>query len=196
MPVRLLGICAGVVASTCCAVPLLLVAVGLGSTGLGGFFGRYHWYLQGAALLLLAAAWFKHLQGARACSTDACPPAYLKSTRNVLTLASLFVFLFVGNQLLLEARRQGAQARSEALVAAQAVHLSSLTVPVKGMTCQGCEKVIEKNVGALEGVDRVKASAVAENVVVVFDPSRILPEAIAEAIRATGYEPSLGAEAR
>lgn len=193
---RLLGISAAVLASTCCALPLLLVAAGLGSTGLGSFFGEYHWYFQGAAVLLLGIAWFKHLQATKACSAGSCPPANLKPTRNVLILASLFVALFVGNQLLLAAKRQAIAKVQSPGVLAQSTRLSSIVLPVKGMSCASCEPVIEKKVRALEGVGEVEASAVEQTVTVAFDPSSVSIEAIAQAIREAGYEPSLPAGVR
>src|SRR3989304_3377767 len=47
-----------VLASACCGLPLLLLAVGLGGLGLGSFLGTYHQYFTGAGVLLLAGGWF------------------------------------------------------------------------------------------------------------------------------------------
>src|SRR3990170_9118185 len=53
-----LGALSAVLASACCGLPLLLLAVGLGGLGLGSFLGTYHQYFTGAGVLLLAGGWF------------------------------------------------------------------------------------------------------------------------------------------
>lgn len=77
-------------------------------------------------------------------------------------------------------------------------------IVVDGMTCGNCEQRIEKAVRALDGVHTVTASASLSEVTAYYDPTRVGPEAIGEAIRSAGYQvredahapvPTAGAEA-
>ena len=59
---------------------------------------------------------------------------------------------------------------------------------VDGMSCSNCEKRIENAVGALEGVNRVSASAPISEVMVYYDADAVSREAICTAIRGQGYQ--------
>lgn len=61
------------------------------------------------------------------------------------------------------------------------------SVPVAGMTCRTCEVRIQRHVGRLPGVRRVRASAVRGRVE-IESTARIPAAALARAIRAAGYE--------
>ena len=66
--------------------------------------------------------------------------------------------------------------------------LTTVTIQVEGMTCGQCESRIEKAVGALGGVQEVKASAGISEVWVKYDPARAALGSMYEAIRRAGYE--------
>ncbi len=70
----------------------------------------------------------------------------------------------------------------------QQVPVSSVSFQVEGMTCQGCEKAIEKAVQKLPGVKTVKASHAEKNTVVEFTENEISQSELAEAIKKTGYK--------
>ena len=63
----------------------------------------------------------------------------------------------------------------------------STVVPVAGMTCRSCENRIQRNVGRIPNVLRVKASAV-HGRVEIESSAPIALAAIAKAIRAAGYD--------
>ncbi len=60
-------------------------------------------------------------------------------------------------------------------------------VPVLGMTCRSCEVRIERHVGRIPGVQRVRASASRASVRIEAS-RRLSPSALAKAIDAAGYE--------
>ena len=63
----------------------------------------------------------------------------------------------------------------------------TLTLPVHGMTCGGCENAVKRAVGLLPGVAEVTASHRDHRVVVTFDPALVTPAAIEAKIDALGY---------
>lgn len=69
----------------------------------------------------------------------------------------------------------------------------SLRMPVRGMTCAVCAGRIEKVVGKMEGVEAASVNLASELLDVRFLPDAVTPEAIAERVRAIGFEALLPA---
>ncbi len=67
----------------------------------------------------------------------------------------------------------------------------SVTFEVIGdqrLACEGCEERVEHLLKALQGVRQVRARARNQRIEVLFDAAVLEATAIAERIRATGYE--------
>ncbi len=64
---------------------------------------------------------------------------------------------------------------------------STLTLPVQGMTCGGCENAVERAVGTLPGVAEVAASHRDAQVVVTYDAALVAPADIEAKIGKLGY---------
>ena len=65
----------------------------------------------------------------------------------------------------------------------------SLRVGVSGMTCASCSARVERTLGRLEGVAEATVNLATEQATVVFDPARLSPIGVLDAIRDAGYEP-------
>ncbi len=61
------------------------------------------------------------------------------------------------------------------------------TFHVTGMTCGGCEFGVRHVVKKLDGVAEVEASYKEERVVVTYQPEKVKPEQIIQAIESLGY---------
>jgi copper chaperone CopZ len=66
-------------------------------------------------------------------------------------------------------------------------NLVEVSIPVHGMTCEGCENAVKKSVGSLEGIADVSASHTDSVAVVKFDKSLASLEAIKGKISEAGY---------
>lgn len=64
---------------------------------------------------------------------------------------------------------------------------TTLTLPVRGMTCGGCENAVKRAVGAMPGVSDVAASHQDARVVVTYDPTLVAPADIEAKIGRLGY---------
>jgi copper chaperone CopZ len=64
---------------------------------------------------------------------------------------------------------------------------TTLTLPVHGMTCGGCENAVKRAVGAMTGIAEVTASHRDNQVVVTFDPSVVTAGDIEAKIGRLGY---------
>lgn len=61
---------------------------------------------------------------------------------------------------------------------------------VTGMTCQGCEDVVETAIELLDGVETADADRY-EDVAIIEARSDVSTEDMAEKVRMAGYEPSV-----
>jgi len=61
-------------------------------------------------------------------------------------------------------------------------------LPVRGMSCAGCAANIQKNLGALEGVDKANVNFATSMATVIFDPEVVKPVDFASRIREIGYD--------
>lgn len=62
---------------------------------------------------------------------------------------------------------------------------------VKGMHCASCSAIVEKTIGALEGVSSVAVSLLLNTAEVEFDEDKISAKQIAKAVKAAGFPTSV-----
>ncbi|GMR23881.1 MAG: hypothetical protein BMS9Abin37_2357 [Acidobacteriota bacterium] len=186
-----LGALSAGVASVCCGLPLLLLAVGIGGFGLGSFLGTYHWYLMGAGILLLGAGWtvfYREKARLRAAGSEI---RHARTTPALLAVATAAVVGFGGLNI---ASALGLGSKAEEVRQASTGsdgELAQVVLPVSGMTCVTCEWGIEKALGKLDGVVEAKASSAEEKVLVRYEPGKVTFEQMIEAVDSTGYKASM-----
>ena len=66
----------------------------------------------------------------------------------------------------------------------------SIDIPIQGMTCASCVGRVEKAIRSVAGVTAANVNLATERAHVEFAPATADPAAVADAIRAAGYEPS------
>ncbi len=66
-------------------------------------------------------------------------------------------------------------------------NLVEVTIPVHGMTCEGCENAVKKSVNSLAGIAEVSASHVDSVAVVKYDEATVTLEEIQVKIADAGY---------
>ncbi len=98
----------------------------------------------------------------------------------LLSLMSLAAFAARGSPLLPEARAR-AQAATEARV----------NLHVEGMHCASCPVTVRMVLRRLDGVMEVTVSVSDKRASVVYDPGRITPERMAQAVTDAGYPASV-----
>lgn len=87
---------AGLLASSCCALPILMVSLGLGSVAgtLVPVLAVWRLPMLGLAALLLAAGWWSYWRRRRACSSEqSCEPSSARWLPLGLAAASAVVLL-------------------------------------------------------------------------------------------------------
>jgi copper chaperone CopZ len=68
-------------------------------------------------------------------------------------------------------------------MAIETVHL-----PVQGMTCANCARSVERKLTATPGVIKAAVNLEAASASVEYDPGRVKPDTLADAVRQLGYE--------
>ncbi len=137
------------------------------------------------SLLLLAVLWFQTIKNLRNKKTQAA-----KRTRQtgmpvlILAVATVFVILLAFTPYLISMYTDNIE---KELVISEENRVES-TLTVHGMTCTGCESLINRKVGEIKGVESVVSSHTAEEVTIVYDKSRVTPEMITQAIENSGYK--------
>jgi Cu+-exporting ATPase len=62
-----------------------------------------------------------------------------------------------------------------------------ITLPVEGMTCAACQATVQRALQRQPGVLDASVNLMMKSAAVTYDPARVQPEALVEAIRETGY---------
>jgi copper ion binding protein len=75
------------------------------------------------------------------------------------------------------------------MAAGKLAPIDSIDIPIQGMTCASCVGRVEKAIRSVEGVAAANVNLATERAHVEFAPSEANPAAVADAIRAAGYEP-------
>jgi hypothetical protein len=88
------GFLAVVLASSCCLLPLLLIAAGLGGSLLTVVLVRYKAYLMTAALAALGYAWVQYRRDVRRCASGACILVGGRFRKTMLVASTTVVALF------------------------------------------------------------------------------------------------------
>jgi copper chaperone CopZ len=64
----------------------------------------------------------------------------------------------------------------------------TLSMPVRGMTCGGCVRTVEKKLSSTPGVTKVAVDLEGARATIEYDASAVQPEALANAVRQLGFE--------
>src|SRR5947207_12781702 len=92
MKAKYAAILAAVLGSICCVGPLLLIAVGLGTSA--AVIGRYHWFFFIGAFAILVWAWAKHFREKTLCACEHRPMDGRGIILFTLLTASVIVLAF------------------------------------------------------------------------------------------------------
>lgn len=201
MPMRAerLGWLSVILASSCCVLPLLAIALGLGSIGLGPFFGRFEPWLDLGGVVLVVAAWFYFLRERRRLYALGSTIKGERRTIVALSVATVLVMLFGGPALVVRVLPSSLRAQatvaptdhSNAASPSSADAASSYlrkVLAVKGMDCYACVPKIEHSLGKVSGVHLAAVDLNRQTVTVEYDPAEATPDALVNAVKAAGYD--------
>lgn len=143
-------------------------------------------FIIGLAIVLLLILWYQNIRLRRKAGTSG------RRSRGfnifiILGMIIVFVVVLLALPWFLErTSNNGAEQETELVIAPE--NRREMTLQVEGMTCTGCENLIQRRVSEVAGVESVSADHQQKTTTVVFDSSRTKVQDIVSAIEAAGYQ--------
>lgn len=191
------SVLAAITASLCCMGPLAATLLGLGGFGAAAVFETQRPYLLGVTFALLAAAFYlTYRQRTMTCADGTCKIMSAPRWNKVLLwIATVVVILFAAfpyySGSLLAVLSRSANHQNQAQAATSNFKLVTTTIPVEGMTCGGCAASVQQALAKREGVTSVEVSFEKKRAIVKYDPAKVTPEQLADAINQIGFKAKL-----
>ena len=140
-------------------------------------------FIIALVLLLLVILWYQSIKNLhRRRKQGSTRPRQGSQSLVFMGLVTVFVIVLLAAPYYLESLDATADTEQT-----QPEDYTELLLTVHGMDCGGCEALVQRRVGALEGIESVLASHEREEVFVTYDKSRVSPEVIAKTIEDSGY---------
>jgi mercuric ion transport protein len=164
------GVLAAVASSACCIAPAISIIAGV-----SGFASAFSWlerlrpFLAGFAVMSLGYAWYSKISSKRTASNapncDACevPRNKVFQSSGFLTAVTVMALLMITFPYYSGTLWYGGVTDKALGQGSQNVE-QSVVYKVKGMTCQGCEKSLEKALERKDAVQKANASYSKESV--------------------------------
>ncbi len=89
------GVLAGILGASCCVIPLVLIATGLGGSLLTIFLVKYKGYLMTLAAVALSLAWAQYAREAKECAARFCEITGGKYRKWILGVNTAVVVFFL-----------------------------------------------------------------------------------------------------
>ncbi|MFQ5432409.1 MAG: mercuric transporter MerT family protein [Nitrospinota bacterium] len=197
------SILSGGLAAACCLGPALFVLLGIGGIGAITSFMQYRTPLMALSLVFLGTGFYFAYRKPRECGAECPPAAGRRLNRIILWMAAVLLLVFsaipyVMGEDLMQARSPALSSGADTAMAftaspalaAQQKTPETIPLAVKGMTCVSCERPVKKALKKLPGVSGAKVSYKKGEAVIEYDPKKVTPEQLIEAINKTGYSAS------
>jgi len=200
------SIFSGGLSAACCLGPALFTLLGIGGIGLTASITPYRTPLMALSLAFLGTGFYFAYRKPRECGAGCQPPAGKRLNRIIVWVAAVFLIVFsvvpylIGGDSMKDhspALSSGAEtaitftaAPAAPALAAEKKSPETIPLAVKGMTCVSCEKPVKKALKKLPGVSGVKVSYKNGEAVIEYDPEKVTPEQMIDAINKTGYSAS------
>lgn len=188
----LTGIIAAVGASLCCVVPVLAVLAGL-----GGIATTFSWldpfrpFLLGLTVLLLGLAWYQKVQSHKRAAACACEEEKEKSSFfqswKFLSLVTLLAILLLSFPYYAAAFFE--EPVKEAALVAEQGNLQQARLDISGMSCAGCESMVNRTLQSKKGVVEAKTDYAKGFALVRFHPATVSLDSLKAAVESElGYQ--------
>lgn len=179
------GLLTAFVASLCCVTPVVTFLAGIG--GMASIFSwvePYRPYLIGLTVLLLGFAWYQKLRP-RWDPDCACEenPSFWR-TKGFLGFATVFAVLLLAFPYYSDAFFPKQQKQ---VVYVQESQVETITFDIEGMTCNGCEAIVENAASGVDGVLEAEASYDTGKATIKFDKNKTNRKKIIAAVNKTGF---------
>ena len=142
-------------------------------------------FIIALVLLLLVILWYQNIKNMqRSKKRGVGRPRQGTQSLVFLGIVTVFVVIMLAAPYYLESLDDNEKNATEQI---DPQNRTELVLTVHGMTCAGCEALIQRKVGELDGIESVNANNLQEEVFVVYDKSKLTESVISETIEKAGY---------
>ena len=168
------GIKSGLISSSCCIIPIILVAFGFVSVSTAIAISQYKIYFLGAGIAaLVVSLFFFYGKIKKQCGACSLNKKSFIGTAVALHVIAYIMLLYILSPFVAPA----VYARSD--VSKTGINPSeTLFVKIKGMSCPGCAEGIKYQLEDTYGVFNAEIDYMEGRGVIRYDPSKITPEEI------------------
>lgn len=175
--------------SMCCIAPLL--ALLSGSTWIMSNveeITHLRPYFVGFTVFFLAYSWWRQLtlknSAAQSCDCEVGTMSFFQG-KTLLVIVTIFSGIMLAfpyfSEVLVSENKGGIS--MEKPLEVQQIHME-----VEGMTCTGCEVIVNHQINELEGIMKVQTSYKNASTTVIFDASKTTIKQLEKAVNSTGYK--------
>lgn len=186
------GVIAAIAASLCCITPILSLVAGIsGAASSLSWLEPARPFLVGLAILTLGFAWYRSLKTKEgmACTADG---ACAVEKKNFLASRPFLILITVVAIALIAfpyyAKIFYPKAEKQYVVVIKSNNIQSASFQIKGMTCNGCEEHVNRELSKVTGVIETETSYKKGTSTVKFDKSKASVATLKAAIENTGYK--------
>ncbi len=176
---------AGVAASACCTIPLLLVSLGAGGAWISSFTALepFRPAFIAVALGFLAVAGYREYRTATGPECDCEVTMQDKLRRTLLVLGVVVTLGLIVSPWVIK----GASDASASELFIPTAAMQEVVLDIEGMTCETCPITVHKALTRLEGVEAVQVTYEPPRAVVRYVPDKVTVEDIIQATVNVGY---------
>lgn len=188
------AIAAAVLASACCWLPLLLIAVGASAAGFGAVFDRWRPFLLAVMAGLLAWGFWLAYRPQRCAPGSTCttvPSGRRRGMRIALWVATGFALLIAAFPWYAVYVLPTAKPAAAGPTAADP---QILTLAITGMTCEACTVQLQRDIAQVSGVHTVRITLATRQARIVWDGARTSSAALRPAVQAVITAAGYGVE--
>lgn len=146
---------AALVASACCWLPLVLIAVGASAAGVGATFERWRPLMLGITVVLLVIGFWYAYRPQRCAPGTACatvPPAKRRGLRATLWAVTVFTAVIASFPWYAPWLLPPAAPESQGSGASATADVRSAVYAIEGMTCAACANNLQRSLAAIPGI--------------------------------------------
>jgi len=177
---------AGIAASACCTIPLILVSAGVGGGLIGAFTAMepFRPLFAAIAVVAIGAVIRSEIRRSRQIDCD-CDDQWLsdRARRSLIALGVVVTLGLVASPWLIRPVLNARTATAPVYFTGE----EQVTLTVSGMTCELCDITVSRALLGLDGVSEAKVSFEPPQAVVTYDPLRVSIGDMERVTREIGY---------
>jgi mercuric ion transport protein len=149
--------------------------------------GAFSPYMSGVSILVLGYAWYKKIKPAKTkdCICEEENKVPFTASKRFLGIVTLIAVLMLSYSMITHYFHHDAEEQHVTIL--DHFNISIVEFKISGLTCSGCENLVNREVKKLPWIMSSLTSSKNGNVIVAFEDTKICIDEIEKAINNTGF---------